>query len=54
MKLYAGYGMLLDYGDNLVVTEGKDPRMLVLEYEMHGKTKANRPYNNRFISVVTI
>jgi ketosteroid isomerase-like protein len=55
--LFAGYGnnMVLHGADALVVTRSQDPRVVVLEYEVHGKAvRTGKPYDNRFISVVTI
>jgi ketosteroid isomerase-like protein len=57
MDLYSGYGnnIMLHRGDALVVHPSKDGRVVILEYEVHGKILATGgPYHNRFISVVTI
>jgi ketosteroid isomerase-like protein len=57
MDLYAGYGdrTVLHIGDALVVHRSQDPRVLILEYEVHGeKILTGKAYENRFISVVTI
>ena len=57
MALYAGYGdnIILHDADALVVHRCQDPRIVVLEYEVHGKVVATGAlYDNRFISVVTI
>ena len=57
MALYSGYGntIRLDRGDALVVHPSEDRRVVILEYEVHGKILATgAPYDNRFISVVTI
>ena len=57
MALYSGYGknIVLDRGDALVVHPSTDGRTVTLEYEVHGKILATGvPYDNRFISVVTI
>jgi uncharacterized protein len=58
----AGYGktIRLHSGDALVVhptvvRPGQDSRVVILEYEVHGKILATgAPYDNRLISVVTI
>jgi uncharacterized protein len=53
----AGYGksIKLHSGNGLVVHRCKDERVVILEYEVHGKILSNgAPYDNRFISVVTI
>lgn len=63
----AGYGksIRLHSGDGLVVHpsvahtafahSGQDRRVVILEYEVHGKIlKTGAPYDNRLISVVTI
>jgi ketosteroid isomerase-like protein len=57
MALYAGYGnnILLHDADALVVHRSQDPRVVILEYEVHGKIiRTGASYDNRFISVVTI
>jgi len=57
MALYAGYGnnIILHSADALVVHRSQDPRVVILEYDVHGKIiKSGAPYENRFISVVTI
>jgi uncharacterized protein len=57
MALYAGYGdnILLHAADALIVHRSQDPRIVILEYEVHGKiVKTGALYDNRFISVVTI
>jgi ketosteroid isomerase-like protein len=53
----SGYGktIKLHSGDSLVVHRSQDPRVVILEYEVHGKILSTGvPYDNRFISVVTI
>jgi ketosteroid isomerase-like protein len=53
----AGYGKTIRVhsGDALVVHRGQDPRVVILEYEVHGKIlSTGAPYDNRLISVVTI
>jgi ketosteroid isomerase-like protein len=57
MALYSGYGktIRLHRGDALVVRPSKDGRVVIVEYEVHGKILATgAPYDNRFVSVVTI
>jgi ketosteroid isomerase-like protein len=57
MALYAGYGdnIVLHGADELVVHRSQDPRVVIIEYEVHGKVVATgASYDNRFISVVTI
>jgi ketosteroid isomerase-like protein len=57
MALYAGYGnnILLHGADALVVHRSQDPRVVILEYDVHGKIiETGASYDNRFISVVTI
>jgi len=57
MALYSGYGdsTVLHSGDALVVHRSQDPRVLIIEYEVHGeKLATGNSYDNRFISVVTI
>ncbi len=57
MSLYAGYGnnIVLHGADALVIHRSRDPRVVIIEYEVHGKMVATgASYDNRFISVVTI
>jgi uncharacterized protein len=57
MELYAGYGnnILLHGADALVVHRSQDPRVVILEYDVHGRiVRTGASYDNRFISVVTI
>ena len=57
MAGYSGYGktIRLHSGDALVVHRSQDSRVVILEYEVHGKVvPTGASYDNRFISVVTI
>ena len=57
MTLYVGYGdnIVLHGADALITHRSKDPRVVIIEYEVHGKIVRNgASYDNRFISVVTI
>jgi uncharacterized protein len=57
MALYEGYGnnIILHAADALVVHRSQDARVVVLEYEVHGRIlRTGASYDNRFISVVTI
>jgi ketosteroid isomerase-like protein len=57
MASLSGYGktIKLRSGDALVVHRSQDKRVVILEYEVHGKVLASgAAYNNRLISVVTI
>lgn len=57
MASLSGYGktIKLRSGDALVVHRSQDNRVVILEYEVHGKVLASgAAYNNRLISVVTI
>ena len=57
MASLSGYGktIKLDSGDALVVHRSEDRRVVILEYEVHGKIlSSGAPYDNRFISVITI
>jgi ketosteroid isomerase-like protein len=57
MALYSGYGtnILLHGADALVVHRCQDARVVILEYDVHGKIiRTGASYDNRFISVVTI
>src|SRR4029077_1022015 len=57
MAALSGYGktIKLHSGDALVVHRSQDIRVVILEYEVHGKIiSSGAGYDNRFISVVTI
>ena len=57
IERYAGYGnnIVLHGADGLVIHRSQDPRVVIIEYEVHGKIVATgASYDNRFISVVTI
>jgi ketosteroid isomerase-like protein len=57
IDLYSGYGdyMELHRADNLRVYRDPEASVVVLEYEVHGKSvQTGRPYDNRFVSVVTV
>jgi ketosteroid isomerase-like protein len=55
--LYSGYGDYVELrsADNLRVHRDLETAVVVLEYEVHGTSvPTGRPYDNRFVSVVTI
>ena len=57
MASLSGYGksIQLHSGDGLVVHRCEDGRVVILEYEVHGRVlSSGRPYDNRFISIITI
>src|SRR5262245_29540296 len=57
VDLFSGYGVSirLHSSDGLVVHRSQIPRVVILEYEVHGRIVATGvPYDNRFISVITI
>jgi ketosteroid isomerase-like protein len=57
MASFSGYGktIKLHSGDALVVHRSQDSRVVILEYEVHGKIlSSGAPYDNRFVSVITI
>ncbi|MGB6689242.1 MAG: nuclear transport factor 2 family protein [Terracidiphilus sp.] len=57
MASLSGYGKTIKphSGDALVVHRSEDRRVVILEYEVHGKVlSSGAPYDNRLISVVTI
>src|SRR5580692_7028455 len=57
MALYAGYGnnIVLHGADALVVHRSQDPRVVILEYDVHGKIiRTGASSGKRFISVVMI
>jgi ketosteroid isomerase-like protein len=57
IDLYSNYDdyMTVHTADNLHVYRDPEASVLVLEYEVHGKSvQTGRPYNNRFVSIITI
>lgn len=57
MAALSGYGnsIHLHGGDGLVAHRAQDSRVVILEYEVHGRVLATgAPYDNRFISIITI
>jgi len=47
--------MSVQSADNLRVYHDPKASVAVLEYEVHGKSvQGGRPYDNRFVSIVTI
>jgi uncharacterized protein len=57
VDLYRGYGDYIDLrsADNLRVHRDRETPVVVLEYEVHGKSvQTGRPYDNRFVSIVTV
>jgi ketosteroid isomerase-like protein len=57
MAALSGYGktIKLHSGDALVVHRSQDSRVVILEYEVHGRIlSSGAGYDNRFISVVII
>ncbi|HEV3219977.1 MAG TPA: nuclear transport factor 2 family protein [Candidatus Acidoferrales bacterium] len=57
MASLSGYGktIKLHSADGLVVHRMRDSRVVILEYEVHGKIlSSGAPYDNRLISVITI
>jgi uncharacterized protein len=57
MAALSGYGktIKLQSGDALVVHRSQDSRIVILEYEVHGRIlSSGARYDNRLISIVTI
>ena len=57
MASLSGYGntIRLQSGDKLRVHRSQDIRVVILEYEVHGKIlSTGAPYHNRLISIITI
>lgn len=55
MTAMEGYLMRLRSANGLVVHLTRDPRVVVLEYEVHGTASSTgKAYHNRFCSIVTI
>jgi uncharacterized protein len=57
MALYLGYGdnIVLHRADSLVVHRCDDGRVVVVEYDVHGRVVASgAAYENRFVSILTV
>ena len=55
MTALEDYGMDLHSADRLVVHPTREPRVVILEYEVHGTAPSTgKPYDNRFCSIITI
>lgn len=57
MASLSGYGksIQLNSGDALVVHRCEGGRVVILEYEVHGRILSNGgPYDNRLVSIITI
>jgi uncharacterized protein len=57
MAIFSGYGnrIALRSADELVVHKSQDPRVVILEYAVHGTVlRTGLDYNNHFIPVITI
>ena len=54
MEWFGGYSMVLHSADNLRTYKTTDNNVVVLEYQVHGKTPTGKAYDNRFCSIVTI
>lgn len=54
MDWFGGYSMKLYSADHLVVHKSTEPGVVILEYEVHGFTPNNKPYDNRFCSIITL
>jgi uncharacterized protein len=57
IDLYSGYDdyMTVHTADHLRVYRDPEASAAVLEYEVHGESvQTGRPYNNRFVSIVTV
>jgi uncharacterized protein len=57
MDAFSGYGdnIELHTSSGPVVHRSQDPRVVILEYEVHGTIRATgKPYDNRFVSIITI
>ena len=54
MDWFGGYSMTLNSADGLVVHKSTEQGVVILEYTVHGVTPADKPYDNRFCSIITI
>ena len=56
IDIYSDYDsyMSVESADNLRVYRDREQSVVILEYEVHGSSvQTGRPYNNRFVSIVT-
>jgi uncharacterized protein len=57
MTAYSGYGnsIRLRSADQLVVYHAENGKVVIIEYEVHGKVlRTGAPYDNRFVSIITV
>ena len=57
MAAYSGYGanIKLSSADQLVVHVSQGNKVVILEYEVHGRALATgKAYDNRFVSIITL
>jgi len=57
IDLYSAYDdfMTVHSADNLRVYRDPEASVVVLEYEVHGKSvQTSRPYDNHFVSIITV
>ena len=57
IDLYSGYDdyMRVHSADNLHVYRDREACVVALEYEVHGESvPTGRPYDNRFVSIITV
>jgi ketosteroid isomerase-like protein len=55
IRVHSGDALVVHRSDAPVAHRSQDSRIVILEYEVHGKILATgAPYDNRLISVVTI
>jgi ketosteroid isomerase-like protein len=57
IDLYRDYDsyMTVSSADNLRIYRDDEASVVILEYEVHGKsTQKRRNYNNRFVSIITV
>jgi ketosteroid isomerase-like protein len=57
IDLYRGYDdhLIVHSADGLRVYRDPEKSVVVLEYEVHGKSvQTGRPYDNRFVSIITV
>jgi uncharacterized protein len=57
IELYGDYSdfMKMHSADNLRAYRDPEASVVVLEYEVHGESvHTGRPYNNRFVSIITV
>ena len=55
MDWFGGYSIIIHAANNLRVYKSTAPKIIILEYEVHGTfPPTGKVYNNRFCSIITV